>query len=179
LGRGIQIVYEAIPEIVKKINNFLFVVLGDGYAAAKLKNEIRERNLEDYVLWAGWVEHRKLYEYIKCSSIGLIPHYTSKHVNTTIPNKIFDYMGFGLPIISSDAIPMKRILEEEKCGITFKSSNAEDFANAVIHVYNNISDYKNNGIAAIKNKYNWDKDEKRLLNAIHKVFSRVNPTVEN
>ena len=75
---------------------------------------VSDRGIDDYVLWVGWIRHEEMNALISESKVGIIPHYTSDHVNTTIPNKIFDYMAHGLPVISSDAIPMKRILEEEK-----------------------------------------------------------------
>jgi glycosyltransferase involved in cell wall biosynthesis len=166
LGRGIQLVLDAIPEIVKFIPNFLFVVIGDGYATNQLKQLIQEKGLQNYVLWAGWIDHSNLFNYLRKSDIGLTPHYTSDHVNTTIPNKIFDYMGCGLPVVASDSAPMKRIIDEEKCGITFKSGNVQDLADKVVQISKFKLEMGENGKMAIKQKYNWEYDEQRLLNAI-------------
>lgn len=166
LGRGIQTVIEAIPEIVDKIPDFQFVVVGDGYASRQLQQASKDKGLSEYVLWVGWVDHEELSALISESKVGIIPHYTSDHVNTTIPNKIFDYMARGLAVISSDAIPMKRILEEEKCGVAFKSGSSADLADAVIKLYNSDFDWGAHGINAVNIKYNWEQDEKRLLKAI-------------
>ncbi|HEX8948214.1 MAG TPA: glycosyltransferase family 4 protein [Dissulfurispiraceae bacterium] len=166
MGRGIQTVLDALPEIVRAIPGFLFVVVGDGYAADRLRKEIRERRLQDHVLWAGWLDHRKMIDCIRSCRVGLIPHLVGEHVKTTIPNKLFDYMGLGLPVVASDAPPMKRILHEEQCGITFKSGNAQGLARAVIEISRSGSGYGENGARAVRQKYNWAEDGKRLLKAV-------------
>jgi glycosyltransferase involved in cell wall biosynthesis len=166
MGRGIQLVLQAIPKVIKKIPNFLFVVVGDGYGTNILKNMVNTKNLQEYVLWVGWINHQNIYDYIRASKIGIIPHFVSEHTNSTVPNKLFDYMGFGLPVIASDAAPLKRILEKEKCGLVYESGNAEDLAEKLIFVFNSNTDYSGHGIHAVMNKYNWDLDAKRLLKVI-------------
>jgi glycosyltransferase involved in cell wall biosynthesis len=166
MGRGIQVVLEAMPEIIKVIPGFLFVIVGDGYATAQLKGEVIRRELGEYVLWVGWVDHARIFDYIKLSKIGLIPHFASDHTNTTIPNKIFDYMGLGIPVISSDAVPMKRILEEKKCGLVFKSGDAKSLSSAILEMYKSHNDYGNNCVEAVRNEYNWENDGKRLIQII-------------
>ncbi len=167
LGRGIQTVLAALPEIVKEIPDFLFVIVGDGYATEHLKKMIRETQLDDYVLWIGWIDRKEIFDYIKASKLGLIPHFISDHVNTTIPNKLFDYMGCGIPVVSSDAIPLKRILDEERCGLTFKSGDSTDLARVILEIHNKTNDLGHHGIDAVRNIYNWEEDSSRLLKAVH------------
>jgi len=169
MGRGIQTVLEAIPAIVRHIPDFLFVVVGDGYATEYFRRIIRKTHLEDYVLWVGWVEHNNIYDYIRASKIGIIPHLVSEHVSTTIPNKIFDYMGLGLPVISTDAAPMKRILDEEGCGVTYRSGDADDMARAMLDVSASNIDRGINGIEAVQSKYNWAVAESKLINVVERL----------
>ena len=165
--RGLSIVVDAMPRIIKEIKDFLFVVIGKGYESENILKSIDEKGLKDYTLWLGWVEHKNIYEYIASSKIGLIPHHVNDHINTTIPNKIFDYMMCGIPVLSSDAIPMRRILEEEKCGKVFRNGNANDLANALILMYKNQENHGINGLKAIKHKYNWEIDERKLIDVIN------------
>ncbi|MBI3805605.1 MAG: glycosyltransferase family 4 protein [Nitrospirae bacterium] len=166
MGRGIQTVLGALPQIITKIPDFLFVIVGDGYATEALKRIVVERSLQNHVLWVGWVDHYKIFDYIRMSKVGLIPHFVTDHVNTTIPNKIFDYMGCGVAVVSSDAVPMKRILEEEKCGLTFRSGDSNDLAKCIINIHEDGMLYGRNGVEAVKQKYHWKEDERRLLAAV-------------
>ncbi len=169
MGRGIQVVFNAIPHIIKWIPNFLFVIMGDGYAISSLKELARIMKISDHVLWTGWVDHDKIFEYIKCCKVGIIPHLVTDHVNTTIPNKIFDYMGLGLKVIASDSDPMKRIIENEKCGLTFRNGDSYELVKVFVEIYYSNYDYGFNGIRAVKEKYNWDFDSSRLIETIKKM----------
>lgn len=166
MGRGVQTVLDAIPKIIIDIPDFLFVVVGDGYATDTIKKMIEAKGLQKYVLWVGWVNHDDVFSYIKDCKVGVIPHFVTEHVETTIPNKIFDYMGCSIPVISSDAAPMKKILEEEQCGITFRGGDAEDLARAVVEIYKSKFNYGERGKKAVRKKYNWQEDEKKLLHVI-------------
>ncbi len=168
MGRGVQVVLEAIPKLKKNIPDFLLVIAGDGYAKEILDKIIEEKKLQKHVLWLGWIEHAKIYDYIRASKIGLIPHLVTNHVNTTIPNKIFDYMGCGIPVIASDALPMKRVLQEEQCGLTFKSGNSESLVNAILDLSAAKYEYGKNGEKAVRYRYNWTEDEKRLCSVVNK-----------
>jgi len=171
MGRGIQTVIHAIPEIIKEIPNFLFVVVGDGYAVKQLKELAQQERVQDYILWTGWIDHEDLFAYIPACKIGIIPHLRTDHVDTTIPNKIFDYMACELPIIASDARPLKRILDEEQCGLSFSSGNYKSLVEAVIKVRKAKQDFGKNGKRAVECKYNWLEDEKRLVEVV-RGFSR-------
>ncbi len=175
MGRGIQVVLDAIPEIIKEIPNLLFVIVGDGYATPKLKEMIKAKNVQDYVLWVGWVDHKEIFDYIRASRVGVIPHLVTDHVNTTIPNKIFDYMGLGLPVIASDAAPIKRILDNERCGMIYRSGNPRDFVDKLLKISISPSCYGENGRNAVETRYNWNEDTKRLLS----VIERFTLTTEN
>jgi glycosyltransferase involved in cell wall biosynthesis len=169
LGRGLQVMFDAIPEIVRHMPDFKFVVVGDGYASETLKTMMRNKGVDAHVFWLGWVPHTQLPKFLNASRVGIVPHYTSDHVNTTIPNKIFDYMGCGLPVLASDAKPMKRILEQEKCGRTFPSGDASALAKALLDMRGREEEFGANGRLAVLNKYNWHEDAKRLLQLVDRL----------
>ncbi len=168
--RGISVVIDAIPRIIEDIPDFLFVVIGRGYAIEECLDLIQKKELQKFVRWIGWVDHERLYDYIRVSKIGLIPHIVSDHTNTTIPNKIFDYMVCGIPVAASDAVPMMRIIKEEKCGKYFRSGSHIELADAVLSIYRDKDAYGENGKKAVLEKYNWENEEGKLLNIIESVF---------
>jgi glycosyltransferase involved in cell wall biosynthesis len=179
MGRGIQLVLESIDKILKQIPDFYFVIVGNGYAVDRLKKLAQDLKVGSYVHWTGWVEHDFVYQYIKNSKVGLIPHITSEHVNTTIPNKIFDYMALGIPVVTSDAVPMKRIVEEENCGLVFRNGNTTELVNTILKIKNSTINFGEIGKTAIYGKYNWSIDEMRLNDAVAKCKNYVDTLSEN
>jgi len=98
------------------------------------------------------------------ASIGLIPHHSSEHTDNTIPNKLFEYMYFKVPVLTSDCPPLKRIVNETKAGKVFKAGDARDFAEKVMEIYRDPADYGEMGNRAVMEKYNWNIDGERLVN---------------
>jgi glycosyltransferase involved in cell wall biosynthesis len=101
--------------------------------------------------------------------IGIVPQPSNPHTDTTIPNKLFDYMSAGLPVVASDAKPLKRVVEQEQCGLVFRSGDAADFARCVIRLVQDealAGALGRNGRAAVDREYNWADDSARLLTAL-------------
>jgi glycosyltransferase involved in cell wall biosynthesis len=168
MGRGIQTVIKALPLIAKKIPNIEFKIIGDGYARSQLMELSKELNVDHYTDWMGFVEHEKLYDIIGKCHVGIIPHYSSEHTDSTIPNKIFDYMYMAVPILSAKIPPIERILSEEKCGFVYEDRNEDELASRLYDLYRdkNYLPMGTSGRLSVLEKYNWEKDTIRLLKAV-------------
>jgi glycosyltransferase involved in cell wall biosynthesis len=144
------------------------VIVGSGRHEADFKQIAAELGLQDSVQFLGWMDYTKAIEVIKECDIGLVPHHATESWNTTIPNKLFDYMSMGKPVIVSDAKPTKRIVQEERCGMVFEDQNAEDLSRMILRLEDALvrEEMGRNGRKAVTTKYNWAVDEERLLKAL-------------
>ena len=157
LGRGIDQIFEVIPTVVSKVPNFLFLIIGTGSIVEKLKDDVKILGISEYVYFKGWVDFDKVFSYIAAADVGVIPHYVTNHTNHTVPNKLFDYMGLGLPVVASSAKPIRRIIETEKCGLIF--NNELDLASSLIELSDAAKRKMlgDNGRKAVRSTYNWQK----------------------
>jgi len=103
--------------------------------------------------------------------IGLIPHYATAAWNSTIPNKLFDYMLLGLPVIVSDAKPTARIVQAEGCGEVFQDRSPFDLARCIRALEPSQLRHQMGtaGRAAVQKRYNWGHDASVLLRSIASV----------
>jgi glycosyltransferase involved in cell wall biosynthesis len=173
--RGIDIVIKSLNSLKEMNYNIRLLLVGDGTELYRLRNLSRSLGIQNRVQFKRWQPFEKIPRYIKYSDICLIPHLKSEHTNTTLPNKIFDYMAFNKPIVSSDISPIKRIIDETECGLTFKSGSDKDLTRKIIEVLDNMScdkRYGSKGKKFIKSKYNWANDSKRLLEAVSRFAVR-------
>jgi len=164
--RGLQFAIEAIPLLKEKIPNIRLWIIGDGNYLQTLKTLANSLNVAEYVKFWGWKSQQELLELLSQGDYAMIPHIRSGHTDATIPHKIFQYMYAGIPIISSDCLPLKRILDETGTGVSFKDGDAVSFAEVFIAVYqNDLPDNKSeNGKMWVTKKYNWDIDSGILSN---------------
>ncbi len=168
-GRGLDTAIKALEKINKSGYFLKLVIIGDGDYLPTLKKNAKELDVENLVDFKGWMKSHDIPQHIFTSDIGIIPHKKTEHTDTTIPNKLFDFMACGKPVIVTNANPMKRIVEQEQCGVVFNSEDIEDFERAVMRFLKNpdmISNLGTNGKNAIANKYNWAIDSSVLIDVI-------------
>lgn len=170
-SRGLQNTLLSLREFAKVNSNFLLMILGKGNAEAHLKRMAAELGLTEHVDFLGWIDNREIPGFIASADVCIVPHPPSGHWNNTIPNKLFDYMAVGKPVLVSDVRPMKRIVNELRCGLVYEDSNATSFVSQLSRLGDEVyrRELGQNGRVAIATKYNWTEDSTRMLNALRKL----------
>lgn len=163
VNRGLDTPIRAIKLLKEKIQNILLLIVGEGDDRERLINLTNNLSLNDYITFVDWPGHDKLSSFFAASQICMIPQPSVESNNTTIPHKLFEYMSQGKPLIVSDTKPLKRIVEETKCGVVFESFNEKDFADKVIVMRENLDFYGRNGKNSVINKYNWALEDSNNL----------------
>ncbi len=170
--RGVDIPVRALSKLSASIPGIKLVVVGEGSYEPKLKKIIKELDLEDSVLFTGWVPNIHLNSIIKISDIGLIPHYVSEHIDTTLPNKIYDYMAEAKPVLVTQSRSLSAIIQDEKCGLIYNDHSPDDLAEKVLTLYDKGTRERlgENGKQAVLKKLNWNTDKKNLWDAVNSVM---------
>jgi glycosyltransferase involved in cell wall biosynthesis len=169
-GRGLDTVLSALSNM-KETGLVKFTVIGDGDYLEPLKRLARQQQVEKLVEFRGWIKNTHIPDCIYASDIGVIPHRKSEHTDSTIPNKLFDFMACGKPVIVSNADPMKRIVGEEQCGLVFKSGDADDLLRVINRAMSDpdlLHKMGANGQRAVERKYNWRHDSDILCHTVGK-----------
>lgn len=179
--RGLDIVVESLGKVRSIGIPVKFMVIGEGHYLNRLKLITRQHQVEDMVDFKGWVENTLIPGYIAESDIGVIPHKKNPHSDTTIPNKLFDYMACARPVIVSNAGPLKRIVQEEQCGLVFSAGSVESFTEVLTQMLQNpaaAAEMGRKGAAAVKRRYNWGYDAAMLKRVVAR-FSVAGQTDTN
>jgi glycosyltransferase involved in cell wall biosynthesis len=164
--RGIKTLILAFNEIKDKFPDLILVLAGKGKQTEALKKLAVELNLSERVIFKGWLDFKLVPYYIKHSRICIIPHLKSEHTETTMPNKIFDYMYFNKPVVVSDIKPLMRVSGELNNGAIFESGNYEGLGQAIEKILNDESPDYGTGQKLVETKYNWDVDSGILINLV-------------
>ena len=80
------------------------------------------------------------------ADVGLIPLQRDFYMDFAICVKMFEYMGYGLPVISTDCVETKRMIDRYGCGLTCKD-DPQSLADAIARFYSDpekIEEYRNN-----------------------------------
>jgi len=101
---------------------------------------------------------------------GIIPFVESdkntRHLNSAVPNKLFEYLAAGLPVIASDLEGIRYFIEKDNVGIVYK--NIDDILNSVDKLKN----------IKIENKVYTVEDEiDKLIEFYRKIISKRNSPI--
>ena len=83
-----------------------------------------------------------------------------------MPQKMFEYMGAGLPVIASDFPLWRHILGDTGCGIFVNPTDPKAIAKAIEYVLRHPEEAEEmgkRGRAAVIERYNWDSQAKELV----------------
>jgi glycosyltransferase involved in cell wall biosynthesis len=164
--RGLDDVIRALRLLKPKIPAIRLYVAGTGNYEARLKQIAQDEDVADLVRFTGWVPFDQIQFYIAQSDLCIIPHTRSAFIDTTIPNKLFQYMLMSKPLLVSDAKPLARIVRECSCGFVFESGAPGSAAAAIEKAYHVRSDTSlgARGRQLVLDKYTWEKAAAPLVN---------------
>jgi len=159
--QGVQIVVDAVPDIIKEIPDFHFLIVGGGEYKRSLRKKVDKMRLGKYVTFTGWIKDRKkLDRLISESALAIAPYNPAKAEFTYYadPTKIKDYLSAGLPIILTEVSHNAKEIEKRKCGIVVDYKK-EEIAKAVIELMKDkdkLRIYRENAVKYAK-QFDWNK----------------------
>ena len=174
--RGIDTVIEAAALAKPEIDQLRVVIVGVSREEAKrdLERFIHKTGTENFISVIGWVPMEKVKSYVAASKVGLVPHKDREHTNTTVPHKLFQYMISRKPVVVSDCLPLKRIVQETGCGLVFKAEDPRDLARCLVELYHQgeegLRKYGDKGHRAATGRYCWREDGRRLVALYSQLF---------
>jgi len=86
---------------------------------------------------------------------------------------MFEYMSAGIPVISSNFPLWREIVEGNGCGICVDPKDPKEIAEAIDWIIEHPEDAEEMGRMgrkAVNEKYNWEKEEKKLIEAYSSMF---------
>ncbi len=134
-ANGIDKVIES-AKLLKSDNSIEFVFLGDGSMKAKLKQECMDKNLSN-VKFLGAFPMSKTSEIVNLCDVSLVSFKDIPILYTNSPNKLFDSLSAGKPIIVNSAGWTKQLVEENNCGIYVDPNDKMDLVEKIKYLQKN------------------------------------------
>lgn len=159
-GRGLNEMIRAIDEVPAARGATLKIV---GVVDSSIHHQLS--NLPRVTPHA-WCSRSELHRHINIARIGLVlfhPH--PNHVNAQ-PNKLFEYMMAGIPVIASDFPLWRQIVGDEKCGVLVDPMDVSAIARAIDFLLSNpdvAEEMGARGRAAVIRRYNWNFEASTLV----------------
>lgn len=137
--------------------------------AGPIQDEVKkhlELKKNDRIQYLGILSHQDVAKLYMESTIGVVADLPTGNNIDGLPIKMFEYMQFGLPILTTNFPLRKKMFEEYKCGVLIDPYNHLEYKKAVQSILLDEEFRKKcefNGKIAVKNRYNWKSEANKLV----------------
>lgn len=107
--------------------DILVVLIGDGKERVTVENLAREKKLQN-IRFLGLLPKSEVVGWLQQAHCALLSFKNVPALHTVSPNKMFDALASGVPIVQTTQGWIKELLQTEACGFTARPDDAENFA---------------------------------------------------
>ncbi|MBI2791921.1 MAG: glycosyltransferase family 4 protein [Gammaproteobacteria bacterium] len=169
-GRHLETLIEAMRYLQNP--NVDLVILGNGQLLLKLKRLAKTFRVNKRVYFHPAVLQERLLDYTQAADAGLIPYQATCLNNYyCTPNKLFEFIGAGIPLLTSDLPEISRIVKTHELGLLGEMSTAKTFAKLIDDFFSDeakIIQWKKN-VLQVRQQFCWRSEEEKLL----KIFKEL------
>jgi glycosyltransferase involved in cell wall biosynthesis len=163
--RGIEQLIDALPSLPA---DAVLVLLGYGSLLAELERRAGEPGLADRLFVLPAVAPSELLDWVGSADVVAMPIQPSTlNHRLTTPNKLFEAMAAGVPVVASDLPGMAGIVNETGCGVLCDATSPAAIAAAIRSILDAPEDeraaYRERAIAAAHGTYSWEAQVEVLL----------------
>ncbi|MFQ5799246.1 MAG: glycosyltransferase [Bacteroidota bacterium] len=171
-GRGLFL----ILEVVRHLAHSVAVFLGDGHLKEELREKIAALGLVGRAFVLDRVEYPKLMEYTRSADLGLalIEDYGLSY-RYARPNKLFEYIMAGVPVVVTNFPVMRQIVETHEGGEAVDLNDATEVARVIGRTLTDAGRYKRlvENCRRAAQFFRWENEEPKLLELVQKVLPKV------
>lgn len=166
-GRGLRELVQCAAHLPETIR---LVMLGEGMLLEELRTSVAERDLGDRVLLPGPVPQAELHSWTASADLGVLilePINLSKRL--ALANKIFEYMGAGIPILATDLPENRRIIDSCDCGWLISQWSPPQLASHIVAILDQPDEMRRrgeNGRRWFEQRYNWGIESASVLRTV-------------
>ncbi len=167
LERNLENLVLGFDIAAKRFPDITLLLAGTGETLEDVSILVQTVSSRDRIHLTGPYKAKDLSDLYNRTDIGILPYAEQEFRQFTLPNKAFDYMACGKPIISSGLLPMKRLLDETGAGIYGPCSSPEDISLMIERMMEaDIQTMSARGHQAFLSKYHWENEVEQLQSAL-------------
>ena len=167
---NLDMVVEAAKTLCETHKKIRFLIVGDGKYLSNVKELVKDYNLEEFFIFAGWIPFRIINTYLSVSDIAILVYpntMITRYVGTT---KLYEYLACGIPVVSHDLPGTREVLGNEY-GLLFVCDDTGMFTERLEKLVEDEGlrkDFSKKSRGLVVEKYNVLNQSKKMVDAMSK-----------
>ena len=161
-GRGLEMIIKAM----KYLPEAMFFIVGEGAEEETLEKLVLKNSLYNRVIFYGRVQFEELKFITMQADLGLSAEEDiCLNYRYSLPNKLFDYIHAGIPVLVSGGEEMEKLVSERQIGHVIADRSPEKLAAQIREMLSDdelVKKWRANS-AATAQEFNWSKEKDRLI----------------
>jgi glycosyltransferase involved in cell wall biosynthesis len=171
---GVDHLVRAVAHLVKDVGfrDFRAVVVGSGPALELVRSLARSLEVEDFLLFTGYLKGGTLLAHLSAFDIGVIPDPLNEANDLMSMNKVFEYCALGIPTACYPLKETKQLLGD--AGVYAPSPEPRGLAEACLKLMKDESLRARSAAAAAKlsaEKFLWENEARKYVATFERVLS--------
>jgi glycosyltransferase involved in cell wall biosynthesis len=168
---GHEIILRALPVLRERIPQIKVIIIGDGETAGEIKQLALQLHCDDLVSFTGQIPFRNIPQWLMQADVGLVPLLPSPFSELCQPNKLFEYISLGIPVIASRLAAMEETFDDS-CVRYFPPGDHEGLAQAVLELYESPERRRElvRNASRIYERVRWRETRKTYLTGVEQVL---------
>ncbi len=153
---GLDLAIQAVDRVRHDIPNIELILLGAGDYVSDLVDMVRERDLEDYVIFEAKRPAEALSRIILSADLGIVPYRNDVFTDGLLPTKLMEYAALGLPAIAARTTAIEAYFKDTMVEF-FEPEDVDDLARCICMLYENSERLTElaRGSEKFNRRYNW------------------------
>src|SRR3990170_1693955 len=170
---GLEDVFDIITDLNRKTSVKL-VIAGDGPYKRKLEEYANVKGVKKAVDFLGHISREELYRLISGAKLCIMPFKKTRHMDTVLPNKLFEYMALAKPVIYPDLPGFREVLGINNKG-KYRFDDKDDLQRVVENMLADEELRKSVGEKnrSILNEITFEKEFSKLLDLYGLILSQA------
>ena len=167
IDRGIE---EAV-EAMQYLNNICFIIIGNGDVIPHLKKRVLQLKLENSVIFKNKMPYEEMMQYTHHAELGLtLDKDTNTNYKLSLPNKLFDYIHAGIPILASKIMEVEKIVHHYNIGLLIENHDPRHIAHQIeTALKENLKTKYESSLEKAAQELCWEHEEKKLIKLYKKI----------
>lgn len=172
--RGIEQLIEALPALSDDV---LLVLMGYGPLVGEIERRATDSSLGGRLRLLPAVPPAELLDWVASADVVAMPiQATTLNHRLTTPNKLFEAMSVGVPVVASDLPGMAAIVRETGCGVLCDPADPTAIGDAIRSILDAPADeraaHRTRALAAAHGRYSWEAQLEILLEEYGRLTGR-------
>jgi glycosyltransferase involved in cell wall biosynthesis len=164
---------EELVLAMQYVDELKLLVVGDGDALPAMKQMVAAKGLEQKVVFLPRMPKAKLMGYTRRAVLGLaIDKVTNLNYRYALPNKLFDFIQAGVPVIHADGEEIAAVVNQFGIGLPIESHQPEHIAKAISDAWSDQTRYAQwkENLKKAAESLTWSREKIILEKAIRDAF---------